>query len=314
MSQKCNKNSKFWISQDDFQKVIDYAAISYDKFKAEIAGQLVVIEDKDGDFILKCPEIMKQTVSGGECTLDEEAMAKYYTRAAMKHGADVRFCWWHSHHTMGAFWSGTDNATILSMPSKDWSLSLVVNLKKEYKLRVQFFEPFLHEENVELNFLQEADKDFSKEMVKEVEKLCTANTTTVYNYKKGSQTGLALGGVNTRRYDYLDAFDYGGYGHPTREYNTDTGTITDWEGIPDVQKNAIEDQISDKIDSLIKVKSGKKALQMWNSFAKKTNKDFIANNVNLKITTYKSAKQFEDTMLQYWPIDYVENRKEVQTI
>ena len=78
-----NKDSKFWIHPDDFQKVINYAAASYDEFKSEIAGQMIVVPDVDGDFILKFPVIMEQTVSGGLCTLDETSLAQYYVKQAM---------------------------------------------------------------------------------------------------------------------------------------------------------------------------------------------------------------------------------------
>ena len=144
-----NKNKKFWISQENFDKVIAYAESAYRQFKSEIGGQLVVLEDADGDYILEDPVILKQEISSGNCELDGEQLAIHYSKMIGKHGNNVRHCWWHSHHTMGAFWSGTDDATILSHPANDWTLSLVVNLKKEYKLRIQFFSPFMHEENVE---------------------------------------------------------------------------------------------------------------------------------------------------------------------
>ena len=40
---------------------------------------------------------------------DGEKLAIHYSKMIGKHGNNVRHCWWHSHHTMGAFWSGTDD-------------------------------------------------------------------------------------------------------------------------------------------------------------------------------------------------------------
>ena len=125
METKNNKNKKFWISQENFNKVISYAESAYRLHKSEIGGQLVVLEDKDGDYILEDPVILKQEISMGNCELDGEQLAIHYSKMIGKHGNDVRHCWWHSHHTMAAFWSGTDSSTILDNPSNDWTLSLV---------------------------------------------------------------------------------------------------------------------------------------------------------------------------------------------
>jgi len=163
-----NKDTRFWIHPDDFNKVIAYAQSAHTQFKSEIGGQLIVIQDKEGDYILKDPVILKQEVSAGECTLDATELSKYYS----KHGRGAKHCWWHSHHTMAAFWSGTDNNTILKSTTNDFSISLVVNLKREYKLRIQLFKPFLHEENVTLNFLT-VETENQKEIDTEVKKLCT---------------------------------------------------------------------------------------------------------------------------------------------
>ena len=173
-----NKNKKFWISRENFDKVIAYAESAYRQFHSEIGGQLVVLEDKDGDFILEDPVILKQEISASNCELDGQELAIHYSKMIGQYGNNVRHCWWHSHHTMGAFWSGTDDATILSHPANDWTLSLVVNLKREYKLRIQFFKPFLHEENVELNFLQE--EHVTDDMLdNEVKELCTKESRII---------------------------------------------------------------------------------------------------------------------------------------
>ena len=135
-------SGKFIISQEDWGKIIAWAKLSYDELKSEIGGMLVAFLDKDtNQMTLKDPVIGKQVVSGGNCTLDKEWLADYYCKMAMKHGTSVRFVWWHSHHTMGAFWSGTDLEAIREFSSGKYSMSLVVNLKEEYKFRVNWWEP-----------------------------------------------------------------------------------------------------------------------------------------------------------------------------
>ena len=150
------KSSKFYISRTDFDKVIQYATAAYNEFKSEIAGMMVVLKDDEGDFIIQDPMILKQTISAANCTLEEDALALYYASMMSKYsGQQARFLWWHSHHTMKAYWSGTDDATILKGKTEDFSLSLVVNLNRDYKLRVQWFNPMESYVDTELHFLQE---------------------------------------------------------------------------------------------------------------------------------------------------------------
>ena len=264
-----NKNRKFWISRENFDRVIEYAESSYRQFGAEIGGQLVVLEDADGDFILEDPVILKQEVSTSNCEMDGKELAMHYSKMIGKHGNDVRHCWWHSHHTMGAFWSGTDDATILSHPADDWTLSLVVNLKREYKLRIQFFNPFLHEENVELNFLQE-EHDANDVIDAEVKELCSKETTSVITYGgKGAQGTL----WNQRPgYGHSYGYTYGLWG------DEDDLELT---GVPDALfENCVEemDKLSDNLtDGSIKLKGFRKGIRNINEKLQQYNVRVLSN-------------------------------------
>ena len=147
-------NVEFTIQDKAWNKVINYANAAYDQFKSEIGGMMVVIEDDAGDWELKDPVIMKQKISASNTHLDQEELAAYYTKAAMKYKkVNFRFCWWHSHHTMSAFWSGTDTNTIDEFSDGDFSFALVVNLKEEYKFRVSVWKPIEVHEDVDLDTL-----------------------------------------------------------------------------------------------------------------------------------------------------------------
>ena len=168
--------SEFYIEGKAWDKVINYARSAYGQFKAEIGGMMVVIKDQDGDWELKDPVIMKQEVTAGNTHLDKDELAKYYTKAAMKYAKEeFRFCWWHSHHTMGAFWSGTDTNTIDEFSDGDFSFALVVNLKEEYKFRVSVWKPIEAHEDVELNILTK-EKKVPKKIEDEVKEMCEAGT------------------------------------------------------------------------------------------------------------------------------------------
>ena len=289
MNEKPNHDSKFWIHPDDFNKVISYAAASYNEFKAEIGGQMIVEKDKDGDYILKDPEIIKQEVSGGECDLDATELAFYYSRNAKKYGDNVRFCWWHSHHTMKAFWSGTDDNTILSNKAKDWSVSLVVNLKKEYKLRIQFFEPFLHEVNVELNFLTE-DTEVNNELLEEVKQKCTNQKVQAIQTQ-----------YNAYNYNQEDfGFGYSSHDRFKRTFNR--------KGIPDKILASAEEELEETLDQLMFLNNPTEALKIYNKTAKRINKKY--KKYSFKVKVFKSIQAFEIANSQYWTDEYFENKKE----
>ena len=281
---KNNKNKKFWISQENFDKVIAYAESAYRQFKSEIGGQLVVLEDEDGDFILENPVILKQEISGANCELDGQELAIHYSKMIGQYGNNVRHCWWHSHHTMGAFWSGTDDATILSHPANDWTLSLVVNLKREYKLRIQFFKPFLHEENVELNFLQE-QHDVDSTLDTEVKELCSKESSPVITYGgKGSQINLWN---QEQRNKHSDRY-YGHYGYGYNWLDEGSFDEIDLTGVP---SKVFEDCV-DIIDKLTEAMvDGSIKMKKYNKEVKALNKTLKQYNIKLKDDITKGTKE-----------------------
>ena len=165
-------NNEYYIEEKDWNKIINYSQAAHDKWKSEIGGMSVVIQDDDGDWFIKDPVILKQTVSGGNTVLEKEALAPYYTQMAKKYkNKNFRFCWWHSHHTMEAFWSGTDLTAIDEFEGGDMSFALVVNLKEECLFRVSIWKPTVIHQDVELNILKKQRKVPAK-ITTEVEAMC----------------------------------------------------------------------------------------------------------------------------------------------
>ena len=261
----------------------------------------VVVVDDDGDFILKDPVILKQEVSSGNCEMEAEALAVHYSKMAGKYGDNVRHCWWHSHHTMGAFWSGTDDATILENEAKDFTVSLVVNLKQEYKLRVQFFYPFKHEENITINFLKDEAKRNDK-LDKEVEELCTKATTVVtsYNQKRNGVTVNGYGqttlGLNVLDDDYDEYnYGYGNYSFQSRNKQLDLDKIPadKIKGIHD-RVEYIQDSILDETMDYHTFIQASEAL----------NKDIKQYNIRMKSMT---PDDMDRAGYHFWPEDFLEN-------
>ena len=187
------------ISNKDWNKIINYARCASDTWSTEIGGMAVTIQDEDGDWTIKDPVIMKQEVSAALCELDKTELAAYYSKMAIKYkNKNMRFCWWHSHAEMGAFWSGTDINTIDEYEDGDLSFALVVNVKEEYKCRVSVWKPFVMHNDVELNILDNDTKyKVPKSIQRECAEMCTQPKSTWYNSgtrwnKNGTVTQTSL--------------------------------------------------------------------------------------------------------------------------
>ena len=292
-----NKNKKFWISRENWNKVIAYAESAYRQYKSEIGGQLVVLEDTDGDFILEDPVILKQEISSGNCEMESSALAIHYSKMIGKHGNDVRHCWWHSHHTMGAFWSGTDDATILGHPADDWTLSLVVNLKREYKLRIQFFNPFMHEENVQLNFLEE-EHEIDNVLDTEVKELCEEESRSVVTYGNRNIQGHLWNQQQKEIHSYNQGYGY-------NSWLDDVDDDLEMTGVPtQFFEDCIEaiDKLSDDLtDGSIKIKKFRKGVSSLN-------KQLKQYNLKLSDKISKGTKeQIENECLFVHAVDMFEN-------
>ena len=177
--------NSFYIKRETWNKIIDYAKIAYQEYKAEIGGMSIIYKDKEGDWIVERPVILKQEISGSNTSIDKDELAKYYTKEAAfmqeKHpNIDYRFLWWHSHHTMDAFWSGTDHKAIEEFSDGDMSFALVVNLKEEYKFRISLWEPIKVAQDVTLNIIDKEPAKLNPDMIKEVKKLCEKETPVTH--------------------------------------------------------------------------------------------------------------------------------------
>jgi hypothetical protein len=203
---------KILIHKESWDKIINYAKAAYITEKCEIGGMSVVTLDKDGDWTIENPVILKQEIGGTVCDLDKEDLAKYYTEMAMKYKDQVfRFCWWHSHHTMDAFWSGTDLSSIdeYGEGESDVSFALVVNLKEEYKCRISVWKPVEIHQDVEVKILDDTpEMEVPLDIATEVKAKCRKRSLSSYQTggavlpSNGGQ--LSIGRYNWSNYSLID--------------------------------------------------------------------------------------------------------------
>ena len=192
-----NLDSLFYIPEKSWYELQSWAKLAHDEDKNEISGLMTAIPDEDGKYKLSDVEILKQENTGSNTTLDGDAVAEYKMKYAMKYkNKDMKFVWWHSHHTMDAFWSGTDLKEIDAWENDSFSLALVINLREEYKFRVSVWKAGGLEINqhydIPLSIERKAKTKITPKMKTLYEELCDSPTITHYGgWNRGRQMGIS---------------------------------------------------------------------------------------------------------------------------
>lgn len=116
-----------------------------------VLGLVDEISDNDGKVTeLRIVELIlpKQTNTQAETDIDDDSLNEitYELSKRDDNAFNKMRAWIHSHGTMETFWSGTDTSTIAKWkPDKQetpaYLVSLVVNKKHSYKLRLDVFVP-----------------------------------------------------------------------------------------------------------------------------------------------------------------------------
>tara|TARA_Y100000593_G_scaffold82070_1_gene153918 strand:+ start:5928 stop:6872 length:945 start_codon:yes stop_codon:yes gene_type:complete len=291
--------SEFHISKEDWNKIQGYAAIAYDVKKCEIGGMMVMHKTDDGDWLMHDPVILKQEIAYTECDIDKEALAVYYNDAMAKHPG-CRFVWWHSHHNMKAFWSKTDENTIDGTKSADFTVSLVINLKGQYMLRVKWFQPTEAHIDTDLEIIHSIGDDVNPEMLKEVEALCNER-------KKVTTVGY---GSYINRYNHTD-----GWGNQTtflkteKKSNDDTIDVEKALEIPDAtfapeqNDQILLTRITDFVDD-INSKFCAREIQYkdWREYVRKANAQL--SDTKWSLIEYK-AQKLETLCLHAFPNEFI---------
>lgn len=163
------------------------------KYPDEISGFLTG-EIKDGEIIVDGILFPHQDVSTGSVEVEPKnliKMRKEYGDECMRIIGH-----WHSHHTMGAFWSGTDDDFIKSYSrTKDTSIFFVSSTKGRIKMMVVNNKPFqIALDNLPYEIMWDSNgfEDDLKKMIDEkvTKKTYVTNTYSDYgweNHKQGQK-------------------------------------------------------------------------------------------------------------------------------
>jgi hypothetical protein len=136
---------------------------------AEVSG-LGKVEIIDGDICVLDVALFHSENTPSETDICGESLSNFLVELIGK-GEDIAKwrCWWHSHHKMGVFFSGTDTSTIEKLGvTFPWVVSIVGNQKREYDCRFDVFAPIHLHAKGELEVYHNYDYALEAELKAEI--------------------------------------------------------------------------------------------------------------------------------------------------
>lgn len=156
--------------------------------------------------------LLEQTGSGAHTDMSEEVVSDFNLSLVKKGKTQMPRLWWHSHHKMGVFFSGTDDDTMEYLENDSFIVALVVNQKKEMFARFILNNPIHVEvDNLPIHVAVEYE-EIPATLIKEVERkvnnpkkkepIIIVGTPDTETEKKGSGSGIILpNGINDEGWD-----------------------------------------------------------------------------------------------------------------
>lgn len=120
-----------------------YKMMAYTKLLDEEINGLGTVEKVDrATFRVTELFLLDQKVTHSACTIEPDAIVKLMMEMekSNKNPSALRF-WWHSHNTMGAFWSATDENTGKMFAGSEYLISLVSTHSGEMRAKINIYAP-----------------------------------------------------------------------------------------------------------------------------------------------------------------------------
>ena len=152
--------------------------------KLEISG-LGKIEVVDGELYMVDVMIFTQEVGAAVTKIEAEAFAKFHYELVQRGESPADWwCWWHSHATMGTFYSATDIETVEESTDFPHLLSLVTNHAGDFTARYDIYEPVHVYTDVEVVVSHELPEEVQAECLAEIEERVTEIKPINTGFKK----------------------------------------------------------------------------------------------------------------------------------
>ena len=127
---KVKQNLRVRIDADAMERIWHWTDLATGEFSC-----LGTVSD---DIIVGSVQLFDHICTSASTELDQDALAKFL----VTHPQPERVrAWIHSHGRLGVFWSQQDEACIDGLANEACLISIVVNKKREFKARVDIWQP-----------------------------------------------------------------------------------------------------------------------------------------------------------------------------
>jgi hypothetical protein len=273
------KFSTLYIVPKALKRVMYYARAA----DGEVSGLGTIVKDPTGRYIVDDVYLLEQESSAADTELNPESISKLMTDMMKKNEDPSRLkFWWHSHASMGVFWSGTDD-TCAETLSREFAFSLVVNKAGEKLCRLDIYNPIrITFNHIKLEEIAEEDKDLKTMCeleVKEKVKTPSYSFKTPADHERGATGGRVYPHGNPYAYDDMG---YGGYGH---NYGDDWNKRLKKN---ETSKITLPDEIVKDIERFVEISTrnvsegGSLSPRTWEEYALETLKEVLEHRFEKK--------------------------------
>ena len=138
------------VRQTELNKMYGWAMVA----DSEVSG-LGLVRRNGWELEVYKVFLLKQKSNAAHTELDDAAVAKLMMKLHKEkyNLADLRF-WWHSHCDFDCFWSHTDHETARTLlkQNNNYMLSMVINKKQNYNIRLDLANPPITIQNIPTEF------------------------------------------------------------------------------------------------------------------------------------------------------------------
>ena len=184
------------MEREVYNKMMTYTKLTDE----EIGGIGYVEKVDDNHFKITDIYLPKQIVSSARCVcdIDDQCRIMQELMDEGKNPGNLKM-WWHSHNTMGTFWSGQDEHTGF-ISACDYFISIVVNHKMELRCKVDICDPInIAIDNVPVVIVNSTpNKEIIEKCKEEVKDRVMEKCTVVHNSTKKTSRGSIGFGLHGR--------------------------------------------------------------------------------------------------------------------
>lgn len=164
------ENEILKIQYKALKKMLIASEIMLNKHDEEILGYLVIEEGKKGIGLTVTDIIIPEQKTSSVLCKDDNKNPKTFCNIPHELIPKIKG-WFHSHKTMGLFYSSTDDETLENWCyKKDYAIGIVVSLPDKLKIYIQRGKPLLTDkQEIEYEIEYELEEKLRKEIEKELE-------------------------------------------------------------------------------------------------------------------------------------------------